>query len=393
MNHNTLPTAQPVSQEKPGKLGRLLDAAKRIFGAPSVNEVYGAAPMTAGELIDSRGYAAELTGHGISDTRSYGGTLKRIANADGAVIDRGISDADEIVEINEHDAVGQTVDFLASFSKTVRDDTLPSDAAKEFADIADTLVNGLDYITQEDLQTATAGLASYWVDYLSEDARNRILVIGDGYKSRSHISKMVTMKVPEELRGRIDHQRTAYEDAAAVKAEQKGAPFTDNQYREYVDHIKPVVVDDWMATGSQISLLIGNDARMALSFGQQAGNGIRDELEDVLLNKVEINLCVATDEQTTQGITAQEGAALGRHFTVKGFWRKQSTGTIPSYAYDADGYAYQRPRPVRNLITGAHSSTDDALEKPCAEMVKILRAEYSLAAQMPPLTNLVRPYR
>jgi len=393
MKHNTSPTEQAALPEKTGKLGRLLDAARRVFGAPSVGETFGTAPMTAGELIDSRGYATELTGHGINDARSYSGTLQRIANAEGAVIDRGVSDTDVIEEISEQDAVDQTVNFLEMFSRAVKEDAASSDGAKEFADVADTLVGGLDYITQEDLHTATEGLAAYWANYLSEDSRNRILVIGDGHKSRRFISEMVTAQVPEELQGRIDHQHTPYEHSVAFMAEQNGSPFTSDQYREYVDHIKPVVVDDWMATGSQISLLIGNDARDALRFGQLAGNDVRDELEAVLLSKVEINLCVATDEQLAQGLTAQEGPALGKQFSVKSYWRKQSAETIPSYAYDADGYAYQRPRPVRNLITGAHSSTDDALEKPCAEMVKIFRSEVGITAQMPPLTNLVRPYR
>jgi hypothetical protein len=325
--------------------------------------------------------------------RSYEGTLSRIANFDGAVMDRGIGEGDEIVEIAEKDAVGQTGDFLKLFSGTVREDASASVGAREFADVADAILQGLDYISREDLKTATEGLALYWTDYLEADTRNRILVIGDGRKSRKLISEMVTQQLPEKLRERVEHQDEQYVDGLAVIAEQNGTPFTDEQYREYINHMKLVVLDDWMATGSQISLVIGNEARFAVRFGQLIGRDLRDELEGIVLKNVEINLCIATYHQIIDGLTAQEGPVVDSHFPVKSYWRKQSEVTIPSYAYDKDGVAYQRPRPVHNLITGAHSSTDDALEKPCAEMVKILKNEYSITSPMPPLTNLVRPYR
>lgn len=265
-------------------------------------------------------------------------------DADGGVI----SNEKLPVFMTEHAAlVG-----LDYFLQTVQ--SSPSVYAKHAEIIRDTLT----FIGKKEYDAAIKGIARRWMNLLDRDQRLLLHVASDGLASDPCYAGMA--KSSDYLLAGI---LSTFSEQEWVKYGERiflEGPYdaTDNGYR-----VRTILLDDWTISGAQIS-----DAYNTLIARYPEAEGT-----------VEVQLIVAHPDKIQHGFEVLCSGALS------------TTRYLPVYAY------YQaRPSEIAHTgahITGFHSSVDFDFENILRAMAKDMSRLTGESVPMPPLTNIVRPYR
>ena len=345
-------------------LRRLARAALDLVGIREINPEV--------RSMKELGYAHILEGKSITDDRTFEGKIRRDAVSLEAGRGKTVAE-EEVEEIPEAEAVNGTRDFLMQFIKTVESDPNASEEAKLQLENARYMFENLTYISHEDLVEATEGIALYWKNYLDESPENRIMLEYEAYKSSEYIANLVKESLGDDYSDRFDEYIPPMHSLEELEA--------------YLGHTKVVLIDDWVSTGRQISVAYAQRIMVAAPTN---GGQDNEQAINLLLAHSELNLIVDTLPRVQNGLEMFFHSAVdGRVLPVKSYWAKKSDDTMLAHF----GKDKEVPMVIHNVVTGYHSSTDDALEDPCSAMVAILKDEYGVDATMPPLTNIQRPYR
>jgi hypothetical protein len=299
-------------------------------------------PAAAPALLDVPGLAEQAADPDVKGTVRY----IRQAEAKG---DQRSQPEDEVLEQPEALSLKELRAFLQHVSETAHASDSPEDV--ELAAQATDMLEHLTYIGEREMTAATAQIASAWKQYLDEDPGRQLFMWARALKSSVYVLDQVLGNFSDEeleaYRGRLHFLYDA-------TLPQKRQPVAPTDY-------KVVMVDDWVGTGRQISEAYSTDVERYWPYDQPP--------------KTEIQLIATTEAMQQDGLVTNNGSH-GVHIPVKAI-HKARPGT--------DGQPY---------ITGRHSSTDDRFEVPISKMVQSLQGRHGEPeATMPPLTNVVRPYR
>jgi len=331
--------------------------------------------------MKEKGYALPLgtAEKSLGRDREYAGTIRYDTSQEESA--RGFVNDEHVVEVSEDEAVAQTKQFLESYIDRVTTSNDASAEAVNLVEKAHYILESMTYITQQDLDQASEGLSNYWKGYLDEHPDNSVILISQQHKSSGYVADRALSFLDEVDRERIESSASlSFYDREARRNLAKD----DGWLEQHMQHRKIVMVDDWISTGRQISHEYGR-VLSALPWNDDAGQ--REVYRQLLIERSEINLLVDSKKRVEGGLELSYDAAVdGIRLPIKSYWAKEESDTMTADLYG-------RPVEAELLVTGSHSSTDDYFEVPCAEMVKVLKDEYGVAASMPPLANIQRPYR
>jgi hypothetical protein len=349
-----------------------IGAAASISMLPEANVTRNAA-----ESIAKQGFAEVAEGMNLKAPRLLTGTIKRLSNRQDSVGAYVPGEQDTISEIPESEAVTQTVEFLENYQRILADNPNANEEAVTLAGYAGDIAKNAIYLSEADIDKATQGLAAYWGDYLNEDPSHSIIAVSKDWKSTGYMANKVLGALPEALRSRVHSLGVLFDpDSVARK--------TDAM--QFIDNTKLVMIDDWMVTGRQIDTEIKEEVMPAIgSYADaQANSQEGTAARDAFKKKIEINLAIDSASRIANGLKVNDGGSIDMQVPVRSYWKAPETLDV---SFGLEG------RTLDFIVTGAHSSTDDGFEIPCAKMVEILHEEFGVDAPMPPLTNIVRSYK
>lgn len=245
----------------------------------------------------------------------------------------------------EHDSINALDVFLEEVARK-------SDADPAIAERAVSMREKLSFIGKQEYEEATAGIAAYWKDMLRSDPKNQLLAVtgridmsmikSDAYLL-DNILKNFSDEELEEFEGRL------VTDANALTADP--------------ENVSVILLDDWSISGMQMR-------EAAYDFADDHPN-YRDRME--------IQLLAAPSKRIREGLDV--------HFEADA-WKPSESKAIPVKAYykahDAHEGAYTQSGAH---ITGAHCAVDFDFNNDIAQMAS------GIGKDMPPATNIVRPYR
>lgn len=260
--------------------------------------------------------------------------------------------------ISEHEGLMQLYAFLSSVATS---EYLPLG----MMNTADAMLKNLTFIGEKEYQEAAEGIATYWKSALNANSQLQILA--------------ATGEIAGSNDKYIDDQGRAQVKSDDYLLEAVLAHFTDDELELYAgrlihdgadivatqsENLKVVLLDDWTISGSQ--LMEARDAFMRRCPG--------------LAVSLEVQLLVADERRLAQGIG---GNGVGEPAT-----------TVRAY-YIAHHSAVNGEK--ETYMTGSHSSVDYGFEHAIRLMVTASQRRRGAASEprvtMPPLTNIVRPYR
>jgi len=374
---NTVPSKSEItpaysSAEKSGKIRHRL--SNFFLDRLSVKE-----PNFEAQRINERSYVYLLEDKNLLSDREYSGVIRYDPSKPDS--SRGSVNPENVVEIPEQEAVERTREFLAAYIEKIGNDDTPSEVAVQLKKDAEYILENMTYITEQDVSEATAGLASYWKGFLDENSANGIILLTTPGKSSAYISEKILANLSEDDRRRVQNTGDLGFNLYTMDRA------SDEEYIAHVDaalaHKKVIIVDDWIATGRQVSHNYGAMVNRELaSTDMETSNKIKQKI----LALVEIDTLIDDIDRLESVFTMNGDANVdGNEVPVKSYWAKKSDSQMTTF--------YNRKQNVHNVVTGAHSSTDDAFEVPVAEMVKVLEKEYGIPAKLPPLANIERSYR
>lgn len=266
----------------------------------------------------------------------------------------------EQVPMSEAKGVPALKSFLETFIETARDSSDPAD--QELVAHASGLLESLTYIGERELQQASAGIAAQWKQRLDADPTKIIYLFGAPYRSGTYILDRILEHFSEADLQKYQGRLHLVSDAIARKPRPNAAGVTEWRRDPLPKNHEIFMVDDWVGTVRQ----------MSAAYQQELAHD--DDWEHL---NIRIQLITATADALQHGLILNDGMTReGVRVPVDAFYTSRS---MP------DG---------KPCDTGIHSSTDDRFEIPIQKMVQRLRDHYGQAdAILPPLTNIVRPYR
>lgn len=248
--------------------------------------------------------------------------------------------------ICENVALRELIEFLASEAD---DSTITQNLRDEVSDI----LKYLNFIGKKEFDYATSVLAQYYKDFLDSNVKNQLVIqlmseINSQSKTKSDIfvlDGILSHFSPEDMkkyRGRIHRSF----DETTIGTE----------------NIKAVLLDDWSISGEQMRY-----------------SGYLYRYDDASI-KPEINFLIAKRAMLEDGYNY---FAYGSRDLNDWYDRLKVYAPFVAREKDEESAA-DFPR-----ITGFYSSVDYGFEESISRIV--VRSERGL--KMPPLTNIIRPYR
>lgn len=260
--------------------------------------------------------------------------------------------------ISEHEGLMQLYDFLSAVATS---EYLPL----VMMNTANAILKDLTFIGEKEYQEAAQGIATYWKSALNSNPQLQIFAVtGEIAKSNdNYIDDQGRAQVKSDdylLEAVLAHFTDDELELYAGRLTRDGADIVETQS----ENLKVVLLDDWTISGSQ--LMEARDAFMRRCPGLAAS--------------VEVQLLVADERRLRQGIG---GNGVGNPATtVRAYYIAHQS------VVDGEKETY---------MTGSHSSVDYGFEYAIRPMVIASQRRYGPTSEprvtMPPLTNIVRPYR
>ena len=250
-------------------------------------------------------------------------------------------EGEDSITITESMALKELVEFL---TKTIASPIVLENLKEDMRDI----LAYLNYVGKKEFEYATSVLAQYYKDFLDSDADNQILIklMSDNYNSITKsdifvLDGILSYFSAEEM---IKYRGRILRNASLAKG-----------------NVKVVVLDDWSISGDQLK-----DSGHLYIYGDSS-------------IKPEINLLIAKKGQLDNGYSCYTygNGSLNcgyEHFSV----------FAPLIAREKGDASLDTIK-----ITGFHSSVDYGFEEIISRVVSSLESK----SIMPPLTNIIRPYR
>ncbi len=260
---------------------------------------------------------------------------------------------DKRVTMTEHEMLAGLRDFLnetIGFSEGKH-------AMKRTHDYAASLRENLTFIGQKEYQEATKGIADYWKALLEKNPNQQILAVtGEIDEEKVKSDQFLLENI---LQNFTDEEAEKYKGRLIVDL--------DDITAEEPEDLKIVLLDDWTISGKQLRFVADIIEARFPRFAPC----------------LELQLVVASESRIKQGFT--------RNLKVG----QPLSDTIPLRAYYAAHHSEYATYGNAH-ITGFHSSVDynfeNAIQNMLVQPMRLVDGPKDLHV-MPPLTNIVRPYR
>jgi hypothetical protein len=238
--------------------------------------------------------------------------------------------------LTEHESLQGLYDFLETVA----------DSDSTYAADAQSMIENLTFIGGSEYQEAAQAIAGKWLARLHENPNVQICVITNN-ESRVKSSEYLL----DAILGNIS-------DNELEKVQ--GRIITDpNMLTAEPEDCNIILLDDWVISGSQI----------------KSGYATVIDTHPQYKNSIEVQLLAATEDRIKNGLIVTD-------------WSLRQPNKLPINAYYAAHAASADSAPKSGAhITGAHCATDFDFNN------KILVMAQDRGVDMPPATNIVRPYR
>ena len=250
--------------------------------------------------------------------------------------------------LTAHQGISETYDFLVTAAHMAAEAEATQDIATASLK-ARTILEELHFIDDRELDEATKGFAALWKSKLLADPSHKLCVpnvIGDTEtmnKSGSYIFERVMGQFSDEERAQFGPR------ISTSLRELKGKP----------ENTTVVLLEDWSISGTQLATGYGDI--------------ISDRRYSKWSKQVEVHLIAASTEQL------ENSRLQGR--------------PVPTIAYFRCDQI-RKSHSSEPVITGIHSSVDFGFEKEIEYITTVMNQRPNQPkVMMPPLTNIVRPYR
>lgn len=278
--------------------------------------------------------------------------------------------AQEYPQISEYDGLVSLRAFLTHVQSVTESRGLGSyySVERRLHNEAQDILENLTFIGEKELAEAAKGLAAYYKNFLDQNPENQLCILTevDAHHRINEVKsdEFVLEKILEQF---SDEDIAKYKGRILSRIDE----ITSDPA-----NVKVVMLDDWSISGVQLK------------------DEYKRLLEDPAFRKyqesLEIDLVVASKEQIEDGLAVKE-----EHSDEHGNLG-QLRPSIPIRSYFL---AHVSESAIFNLgaaITGTHSSVDHNFERPLHEMadyIDSIKSEDTPSTQLPPLANIVRPYR
>lgn len=249
----------------------------------------------------------------------------------------------ECFTMTEHEALVGLNDFLL----------LVQDSSSRYSELADTLRRTLTFIGRKEYDRAVNGIVGRWMRLLDSDNSLLIHVIADGLmadpcymgsvKSGDYLIAGILSVLNDQEWAQYGERIIFGDPCGAIKSGHK---------------VRTIILDDWTISGAQL--------RSMHDFSIMRYPEIR--------NSIEVQLIVANPSIIRQGLQVSHNKP-----------------TVPLHAYYSAHESGMAG--TGSHITGFHSSVDFDFENILRAMAKDMSRLTGESVPMPPLTNIVRPYR
>jgi|GEM_PF-6560243 len=272
---------------------------------------------------------------------------------------------ESIAHVSEYEALNNLWEFLAE----AQDDTALDTRLRG---LIQGIKNEISFIGEKELEDAARGLALYWKDRMDKNPRKPLVILPidqdlspNGFNGEGAMTKSSTYLLDKVL---------GYFSDADIQKYHKQLRFGfEGMGRSALKNARVIILDDWSLSGRQLK---GARSRLIEQYPQLGLGGL------------EINLVAASQELIHIGL---EGDGDGFHASLP-----HDAPRTPVRAYymtrSPESFTHTSPG---GFVTGAHSATDYALENVLGAVVNRHAEDEppTILSTMPPLTNIVRPYR
>ena len=269
-----------------------------------------------------------------------------------------------LVRMSEADALKQLWEFL---TVAVHDTEVSTILRQRLENIRELVT----FVGEKELNEAAEGLAIYWKNRMDKNPRKPLVILPidqaispEGFNGDGAMTKSSTYLLDKIL---------SYFSETDIQKYRKQLRFGfDGMGRWAMNNSRVIILDDWSLSGKQL---------------KGARNRLVEQYSQVGLGGIEINLVAASQELIHTGL---DGDGNGSTTTWPGGTR------TPVRAY------FMTKSPAKfmqnnrgGFVTGVHSSADYAFE----DAIQAIVARHAnddpptILSTMPPLTNIVRPYR
>jgi hypothetical protein len=264
----------------------------------------------------------------------------------------------EPVEMSESEGLQRFRSFLEGFIQAAQGNS----DDQELVAHARNMLEGTTYIGEQQLQEGCARIATEWKRQLDTDPTKTIYLFAAALRSGTYILDRILAHFDEADLERYRGRLHLVSNATIIKARPDAEGKVDWRPEPLPENNEVYLVDDWFGTTRQISTAYRQ--RIPRTDGWERAN-------------ITLQLITAPADAIENGIYLDDNTlSEGRHVSVSAAYTSRE---MP------DG---------EQCATGIHSSTDDRVEVPIQKMVQRLRNHYGQTdALMPPMTNIVRPYR
>lgn len=278
-------------------------------------------------------------------------------------------------ELSEHEMLVETEKFFKD--AIALGEHTGNDSMKRFSQ---SILDNLTFIGEKEYKEAAKGIATYWKALLERNSDQQILVLageiakkyGTGFHDESG---KVGIKSDDYL---LDNILSNFTDEEVEKYKGRLVMSVDEIKGVSAKDLKVVFLDDWTISGSQLNTVVENFKNNYPHYASCP----------------EIQLIVSNDTRATRGLAAKSysSPATSKLSTpVRSYYRAH-------YSEVAENSAH---------ITGSHSSVDFDFENNIEGMLYAINDYHykqyvpdfddpnsqPYATPMPPMTNIVRPYR
>ncbi len=246
---------------------------------------------------------------------------------------------------------------LCGFLKTV------ASSQSEIGKQASRMLESISFIGKKEFDEASAAMAAYWMSDLDENEELKIVIMtGAVAASGGYINYDDSAQIKSD-EFFLENILSFFSDDEILKYGDRFMIGYDNSVDVDPSNLKVIFLDDWAISGAQLS------------------HAIEDfiDVHPDLKNSIEVHLAIADEQRIKEGLSGIDSSGNQIIMPVKAY-------------YTAHDSPYGRR--CRSHITGFHSSTDYDFEDHIALFLHFLEQEYNYKdLTMPPLTNIVRPYR
>lgn len=311
------------------------DVIERLSREGSVKK----APFIENQAIDKD--RNNLLKYIVSDRRVYGASTPEEDSCE------------KIIVKTEQDSLKK----LCGFLKTV------SSSESEVGKQASKMLESISFIGNKEFNEASAAMAVYWMSELDNNEELKIAVVsGAVAESGGYVNYDDSAQIKSD-EFFLENILSFFSDDDILKYRDRLMIGYDNSVDVDPSNLKVIFLDDWVISGSQLSHAIVD---------------FIDTYPD-LNNSIEVHLAIADEQRIKEGLSGIDSSG------------NQIITPVKAY-YTAHDSPYGRR--CRSHITGFHSSTDYDFEDHIALFLHFLEQEYNYKdLTMPPLTNIVRPYR